>query len=92
MVAQGPLVPPTTTAAAAYQLFSNGGFNLGSKQITFTPDPVSGEYGISVDPLEDIIGLEGDWDIANVTTMVGIGDRLLCPILYTFPISGGVGR
>jgi len=77
---QGPLVKPTETSAAAYQLFSNGDFDLSKKQITFAPNPDSGEYSISVDDLVDMIGLEGDWNIADGTTLVEIGDHFLSPM------------
>lgn len=68
-----------------YEAFPSGEFDLGGKQVTFTPAKDGSEYEVHVEPLALLIDLEETWIIADGDMPVSLGKA---PDLLFEPVSG----
>lgn len=78
-VAGASLAPEAFTIKSAYELFKDGDFDLGGKQVTFNPAPLpTGGFILSADGSAELIDLDEDWETADGILNITIGKPPPC--------------
>lgn len=68
-----PLVPSTTSAQAAHQVFGPAHFDLAGKQVTFTRRGSGGSYLLTTDSPAGIVELDQTWEVAEEVQSISLG-------------------